>query len=91
MEEDDLSDPVFDDMDMTSSADRRRVLEVCRKTSRKKVSKRRFTPGPFNENPIVFDDWKVFVSLLVQMFSLDIYDSEVEEMINYNSSNWIHS
>ena len=65
MEDDtDLQDPIFKDMDMTDSGEIRNFLEVCRKSH-----------GCSRGNTD-FNDWKVFVSLLVQMRLVDLNRSD---------------
>lgn len=63
-----LSDPVFNDMGMSDIADRRKFLEVCR------VS---FDQREDYDYPLVFGDWKISLSLLVQMRQLNIHSENV--------------
>jgi hypothetical protein len=64
-----LSDPVFDDMGMSDIADRRQFRIVCREYFNE-INKMR-TKDRFCR--IVFENWKVFLSILVQTGWLDIH------------------
>jgi hypothetical protein len=69
--DDDLSDPVFDDMAMTNSIHKRKFFELCRKTFEIQASYENVYGVVRNRN-----DWKVFVSFLLQMGRVDLDDAD---------------
>ena len=76
-QQDSIFDPVFDDMVMPKITLRRKFLRVCRETF----------PRPKSQRKISFyDEWKVYVSLLLQMGAVGLHDANIIRKIITNSA-----
>lgn len=86
-QEDNLSDPVFDDMAMPDLDERRRFFEVCRESFALNVQiNRKGERLGLVANYVGFDDWKVYISLLLQMGFVDLHDdTAVRELTSYTT------
>lgn len=73
--EEDILDPIFYDMVMPNVADKRKFLEVCRESY-----DRRSAIGLY----VVFNHWKVYASLMVQMGFADLNSDDIcSELQNF--------
>jgi hypothetical protein len=79
-QEDDLSDPIFDDMTMPDSAERRKFLEACRESfgegAQTDLKGKNFDYGK------AFEDWKFFASLMLRMGLVDLNNENICRELN---------
>jgi len=70
-----LSDVVFDDMAMSNKADRKKFRRVCQRSCDEQEVPRG------NKRSVVFEDWKVYLSVLLQMGCLDIHRRRADRYV----------
>ena len=86
-QDNDLSDPVFADMIMPDPAERRKFLKVCRESYdlNFQINRRGELLG-LVANYVGFADWKVYVSLLLQMKFVNLHGENVcQELTSYTT------
>jgi len=82
-----LTDPVFDDMAMSEMADRRRFRSVCFETYMELVKWGDGTKLKW----VVFEEWKVYVSLLLQVGIWDLRDENTIKNIFDGRKGYMYS
>jgi hypothetical protein len=89
-QEGDESDPVFADMSMLDLDERRQFMRVCRRSfAQNNRGGKHIDLSSLESKRLEFNEWKIYVSLLLEMKCLDVSsdDSFCYDILNYHPIN----
>ena len=79
---DDISDPIFDDMNMSDSAQRKKFLEACGKSFDEQGVQQTDSRCENFDHGKAFEDWKFFASLMLRIGLIDLNNANLCHELN---------